>query len=70
MHTHVLCPECRSSHLRPSRFRISDVKYLLVFRWPLRCRECRARFFAALPQAMKVEKHHKQSHVQHMTVPQ
>ncbi len=41
-----------------------------MFRWPIRCRECRARFFVTLPQAMKVEKHHKQGRGQHMTVPQ
>ena len=44
------CPTCFSSDLRRSRLRSSDFPALAVGRFPLRCRVCRSRFFAWLPQ--------------------
>lgn len=64
----VQCPECNSPHLRLSKFRSTDAAHLLAFRYPLRCRECRARFFVMLPRAVKLARRHKHKPEQHMSV--
>jgi hypothetical protein len=42
------CPVCGSSNLRPSHFQTKDLAYLLVLRYPVRCRSCRKRFYVSI----------------------
>lgn len=41
----VRCPECNSTELRQSQFRVFDIIPLVLLMVPLRCRKCRKRFF-------------------------
>lgn len=41
----VYCNHCGSSDFRPSRFRKLDLLHLLIFRFPVRCRDCSERLF-------------------------
>lgn len=45
------CQECGSSNLRRAHFRLSDVIRLLALRYPVRCRDCKARRFARMQEA-------------------
>jgi hypothetical protein len=42
------CHACGSRNLRPSRLQLKDLVYLLIFRYPVRCRYCRKRFFVSV----------------------
>jgi hypothetical protein len=46
------CTECSSSKLRLSRFRLKDVKKLLRFQYPIRCRRCNRRQYVGLRQIL------------------
>jgi hypothetical protein len=48
----VTCPECSSSNFRLSRLRMKDVERLLLFQYPVRCRNCHRRAYAGLPLAL------------------
>ena len=50
------CPYCSSSLIRPSRLRMSDSARLVIGRFPMRCRECRSRFFTWLPQMLSFKR--------------
>lgn len=39
----VRCGFCNSFDLRLSRFRFKDLPFLLILRYPMRCRVCRDR---------------------------
>jgi hypothetical protein len=41
----VKFPECGSTDLRRSQFRVFDIIPFVLFMVPLRCRKCRRRFF-------------------------
>ncbi|MBX6361942.1 MAG: hypothetical protein IRZ03_17930 [Acidobacterium ailaaui] len=58
------CPECNASRLRLSKFRTGDVGRLLLLQYPLRCRECRARFYVLLPHAVRLARSHSHEHRQ------
>jgi len=45
------CQECGSSNLRRAHFRFSDAVRLLTLRYPVRCRNCRKRWYAPIEQA-------------------
>ncbi len=40
------CPDCYSTRFKLSRVRPEDRLQLLFFRYPVRCRKCRARIYA------------------------
>ena len=42
------CPSCDGFNLRPSRWRLYDSPALIRFSLPLRCRDCRHRFYAPI----------------------
>lgn len=44
-----LCDGCRSRRFRPSRFRLSDITRLLMFKLPVRCLSCQQRSYAWIP---------------------
>ena len=48
------CPYCGSSRFRLSHLRFSDLVHLLVVRYPVRCRLCRERMYAFLPDALRL----------------
>jgi hypothetical protein len=48
-----LCPNCWSSQLRVSRFRLLDFVWLLMLQMPVRCKECQQRFHSSLYFALK-----------------
>ena len=48
------CPYCGSSRFRLSHLRFSDMVRLLVVRYPVRCRLCRERMYAFLPDALRL----------------
>ena len=50
----VHCPRCGSGNLRPAHFRRSDLPYLLILRFPVRCRYCRDRFHVGIFRIRKV----------------
>jgi len=47
----LYCQECGSVNLRRSNFRLSDAVRLFVFRYPVRCRDCRKRWHARMQEA-------------------
>jgi hypothetical protein len=53
------CPLCDSSKMRTSRFRFDDVFQLLVFRMPVRCRNCNERCYTSVSQAMHLRRDSK-----------
>ena len=50
------CPLCDSSKMRTSRFRFDDVFQLLVFRMPVRCRNCQERSYTSISQTMHLRR--------------
>ena len=47
----LYCHECGSSDLRTAHLRLRDYGYLLVMKWPIRCRTCKARSYAPIRMA-------------------
>lgn len=41
----IRCPECKSTDIRHSEFRMLDAIPFVLLMVPLRCRKCRRRFF-------------------------
>ena len=39
----IYCLSCSSTDLRFSRFRLKDLPFLLILRYPMRCWVCRRR---------------------------
>ena len=50
------CHFCGSSRLRYSRFRVSDLPYIFLIRLPVRCRNCQARSYIWISQAMAIRR--------------
>ena len=50
----VHCHACGSRNLRPSRLQLRDFVFLLTFRFPVRCRYCRDRFYASIFSIRKI----------------
>ncbi|HEY5329369.1 MAG TPA: hypothetical protein VIJ79_05765 [Acidobacteriaceae bacterium] len=48
------CHFCGGSSLRRSRLRATDVPWLLVLRWPVRCRRCSKRQHVFLTDARRI----------------
>jgi len=44
----LYCHECGSSSLRQAHFRLADTLHLLAFKYPVRCRACRRRWYASM----------------------
>jgi len=51
---HVICPHCKGNNLRPSVFKGGDFFQFLLFKYPLRCRDCRERFHVMLHRGLEV----------------
>jgi hypothetical protein len=60
----AVCSYCGRRELRRSRFRLSDVWFLFLLKYPSRCRFCRERqhfplrIALKLPEAMHFQKSH------------
>ena len=52
--TALRCHFCGGTSLRRSRYRASDLSWLLVLRWPVRCRRCSKRQFVFLTTARRI----------------
>ncbi len=56
------CPTCYSTDLQASRLRPEDRWQRLIFKLPIRCRNCRERFYASrssvklLPKSSQIVK--------------
>gem|GEM_PF-1254818 len=48
------CQFCGGSSLRRSRLRVSDLPWLLLLHWPVRCRRCSKRQFLFFTEARRV----------------
>lgn len=60
----MICSLCGSSKFRPSHFRLTDLRRLLGFQWPVRCRNCQTRDFAELWEAWAIHRDHHARHRQ------
>lgn len=56
------CTHCGSTSFRVSRFRKSDIPRLLLFQFPVRCRQCRERSFAGIMFALNLRQASKARH--------
>jgi len=56
------CRFCDSVKLRISRFHASDIKQLMLFRYPVRCRGCLERYYVRIPQAFEIRRASKLRH--------
>jgi hypothetical protein len=48
----IYCHECGSTNVRIAHFRFGDLIRLLAFRYPVRCRTCKARWHAPVRYAI------------------
>ena len=48
------CHFCGGASLRRSRFRATDLPWVLVLRWPVRCRRCSKRQFVFFIDARRI----------------
>lgn len=46
--SNLLCPFCGSENLKRSRWRSSDLPFILLLRRPVRCHECTERFYTSV----------------------
>lgn len=49
------CHWCGSTHLRTSRFRMSDLPRLLLFQYPVRCQVCYQRGFSGFITVLRLQ---------------
>ena len=52
----IYCHACGSRNLRPSRLQLKDLVYLLILRYPVRCRNCRKRFSVSIFSIGKIRR--------------
>lgn len=52
----VRCPHCGLRTIRRSQIRVMDVPRLLLLRYPMRCRTCRARFYITIFALVRLRK--------------
>lgn len=50
------CHTCGSRNLRPSLLKRKDLIYLFALRSPVRCRQCRERFYVSIFSIRKVRR--------------
>jgi hypothetical protein len=50
----IACRRCGSSEFRVSRFRLADMRRLLVLQLPVRCRACMLRDYVFIPLIFKI----------------
>ena len=48
------CNDCGSTQFRRSHLRISDLRKLILLRYPVRCTVCFARGFASISAALSI----------------
>lgn len=48
------CPNCLTTDLCPARLRLKDFARLLVFQYPVRCRNCWEREYMFFHQILKI----------------
>lgn len=56
------CRFCGSEKLRTSRFRGTDLFRILLFEYPIRCRECDMRGYTTILQALHIRHFRKMHH--------
>ena len=61
------CILCGSTSFRVSRLRKSDIPRLLLFQFPIRCRQCRERSFAGIMFALNLRQASKARHLEEPT---
>jgi hypothetical protein len=52
------CDACQSNRLRPSRFRLSDIIRLFIFKFPVRCVFCQERSYASISWVIAYKRSH------------
>ncbi len=52
----IRCGDCNSRNVRRSTVRVADIMPLLLLRYPIRCRSCRARTYVGILRALKLER--------------
>jgi len=52
------CLGCRSTRIRISRLRLSDLAHLLLFHYPVRCRSCLQRDYVNFIAAWRLRRSH------------
>jgi hypothetical protein len=50
----VSCLECGSLSVRQAHLRLSDARFLLMLKYPVRCRDCKKRWYAPLTSARRL----------------
>ena len=50
------CETCGATRFRVSRFRLSDVPQLFIFRYPVRCLYCQERTYASFPWVLELRR--------------
>jgi hypothetical protein len=50
------CRLCGSSDLRISHFRLKDIPYTLILRYPMRCWVCRGRDHIFIPRVLRMRR--------------
>jgi len=55
----VHCHICGTTNVRPSHFQLNDLPFLLVLRFPVRCRYCRLRFHVSVFSILEVRREDK-----------
>ena len=64
------CRFCGSEKLRTSRFRGTDLFRILLFEYPIRCRECNMRGYTTILQALHIRKMHHKEHEERAAKPE
>jgi hypothetical protein len=50
----LFCHECGSTDIRIAHFRFGDALRLFIFRYPVRCRDCKNRWYAPIALAREL----------------
>ena len=59
------CPYCGESNMRLSKFRVIDILHLLALMMPVRCHECRERYFFSIRNVLAVRRKIQQKRALH-----
>jgi hypothetical protein len=61
----MLCSICSYSNFRLSHFRSSDLKNILLFQYPVRCRDCHERQYGSLLLALQLWQAQRVRRIEH-----
>lgn len=48
------CIECGSTKVRQAHLRVGDLPFLLMLKYPVRCRDCKKRWYLPLVNARRL----------------